>query len=131
MKKAIFLLFAIAITTLCQSQNFNKVYRASYLKYIDGKWVNDVDKYPEDVFIILNDSEIKITNKNESKYITYGEKKNTKYETYDCNSWSAYDKNGKDCEFIMKYFYKEKVYVMMFMYYSDSIGFEYEIVADK
>jgi len=83
------------------------------------------------MFIILNKSEVKITNSSESKYVTYGKPETIKYKTYNCTSWSAYDKDGKDCQMIMKYFYEEKITIMMFMYYADKIGFEYEIVADK
>lgn len=96
MKKIILLLVFAITSVISYSQNFNKVYRASYIKYEGGRWVDDVTRYPENMFLILDGSEVKITNESESKYITYGNPKITKYETHNCSTWSAYDQKGRD-----------------------------------
>lgn len=129
MKKAVLLVLITLTSIIGYSQKFEKVYRASVIKYDGSKWNSEKDVYPKNIFVITNGWEIKITNEAESKYITYGDVEKIKYEEFDCYSWDAYDKDGKVCQVIIKDFYKTKIQLMMFMYYSDSIGFEYEIEA--
>ena len=131
MKKISLLILSALFATVSFSQDFNKVYRCSYIKYVNERWVDESTNYPEGMYIFLDGNEIKITNDKQSKFVTYGNPVQKKYEGYVCNTWDAYDKEGRDCQFIMKYFYEKKIYVFMFMYYKYNTGFEYEIVAEK
>jgi hypothetical protein len=81
--------------------------------------------------VITKGKSVKITNEDESSYMTYGDMEKKSYENFECYSWWAYDKNGKQCEIIIKDFEKEKIKLFMVMYYNDSIGFEYEIEQEK
>jgi len=125
MKKLFLVVSLLLLTTFCHSQSFDKVVKATLIKYIDGRWVDSESTYPEGMFIIMKGSEIKITNEGESKYVTYGEYKKTSYNDYVCYSWNCYDKNGRDCIFMMKMPYDGKGMVLMFIYSSRNIGFEY------
>ena len=63
--------------------------------------------------------------------MTYGEAEKKSYENFECYTWSAYDTDGQQCEIIIKYFLKEKIKVLMAMYYKDNIGVEYEMEQEK
>jgi hypothetical protein len=129
--KKLLLLLLVSISTITYAQKFSKVYRASLLVYENNEWVTKKNIYPKSIMVITNGNSVKITNENESSYMTYGEMEKKSYETFDCYSWYAYDKEGKQCEIIIKDFEKEKIKVFMVMYYKDSLGFEYEIEQEK
>ena len=125
MKKLLLVVTLLLVTTFCYSQSFNKVYKATYIKYINGRWVDGESTYPESMFIIMEGSEIKITNESESKFITYGDYQKTSYNDFVCYSWNCYDKKGNDCTFMMKKPYEGKRMVLMFIYSSLNVGLEY------
>lgn len=129
--KKLLLLLLVSISTITYAQKFSKVYRASLLIYENNEWVTKKNIYPKSIMIITNGNSVKITNENESSYMTYGEMEKKSYETFECYSWDAYDKEGKQCEIIIKDFEKEKIKVFMVMYYKDSLGFEYEMEQEK
>jgi len=129
--KKLLLVLLVSLSTITYAQKFRKVYRASLLVYENEAWVTKQNVYPKSIMVITNGNSIKITNENESSYMTYGEMEKKSYENFECYSWDAYDKDGKQCEVIIKYFEKEKIKVFMVMYYKDSIGFEYEIEQEK
>ena len=110
------LVISILLTNIAFSQNFNKVYKSSYLIYEYGKWQTQQSLYPEGLYIILDGNEIKITNNKESKYITYGIPEKTKTDEYEYSIWNAYDKEGNSCSFIMKKFYNSDGFIMSFVY---------------
>jgi hypothetical protein len=90
------------ISASCLSQDFYKV-KKSILQVHNGvEWVDKKVLYPESMFIIVKDSEIKITNKSESKYITYGDVKEKRFTTHKTYIWDAYNEDGRDCLFMMK-----------------------------
>jgi hypothetical protein len=129
--KKLLLVLLVSLSTITYAQKFSKVYRASLIAYENEAWVTKQNVYPKSIMVITNGNSIKITNENESSYMTYGEMEKKSYETFECYSWNAYDKEGKQCEIIIKYFEKEKIKVFMVMYYKDSLGFEYEIEQEK
>ena len=129
--KKLLLLLLVFISTTTYAQKFSKVYRASLLVYENDSWITKQNVYPKSIMVITKGNSVKITNEAESSYMTYGEMEKKSYETFECYSWDAYDKDGKQCEIIIKDFYKEKIKVFMVMYYNDSVGFEYEIEQEK
>jgi hypothetical protein len=135
MKKLFFILLALTFATLCHSQpsepSISKVFRASLLKWNGQNWINQVNKFPETMFMTINGNIITLNTETTSKYYTYGEVQINNYDKYDCWSWSAFDINGKSCEVLLKYYWESKIMIAMFMYYKSNIGFEYEMVADN
>jgi len=100
-KNFLFCVFTM-ISASCLSQDFYKV-KKSILQVHNGvEWVDKKVLYPESMFIIVKDSEIKITNKSESKYITYGDVKEKRFTTHKTYIWDAYNEDGRDCLFMMK-----------------------------
>jgi hypothetical protein len=125
---------AIKLSILCMllsaityCQDFNKVYRASYLVYENNAWVTKKDNYPETMFVILNKEKITITSESEQSFVVYGDNSEKKYSTHTCTTWNCYDSKGVQCQFLMKRF-NDGIYVFMVLYNDLSIAFEYEIL---
>jgi hypothetical protein len=123
MKKIILLIALTLIATFTFAQSYNKVYKATYIQYINGRWVDGEYNYPDNMYIILNKNNIRITNNKNASYITYGSSTKKYYDGFECSSWDCYDVDGKSLTFIMKYFYEKKLWVMMFVY--NGYGYEY------
>lgn len=92
---------AILISAITFSQTFYKVSQCSYNVY-ENEWKNQETNYPDKMFVIVNKSNIKITNDNESNFILYGEMKTNTYSTHTAYIWDAYDKQGRDCTIMFK-----------------------------
>ena len=102
MKKLILLLTFIGIATYCHSQTFKKVFKSVYSEYRNGEWVDELVKYPDELYLIMDGNEITINNQTEAKYKTYGDVRRTYYTTHTANFWNALDKNGRNCTLLMK-----------------------------
>lgn len=128
MKKYL-LLISIMLSGVCYSQNFNKVNISILLHWNNTEWVEVVRKYPEDMYIILNDKDIVINNANESHYkiISSSPEKKT-YSTHTCYTWACIDKKGISCKFIMKIF-NDGTWIFCFLY--DSYNQMYEYIIEK
>ena len=122
MKKYL-LLISLMLSGVCYSQSFNKVYMATPYYYQYGDWVKGESNYPERMYIILDGYNIKITNDAESKYVTYGNPVKNTTKEYTSQSWNAYDKDGKQCLFIMKSYFGYERMVMSVLY--DKIALEF------
>jgi hypothetical protein len=126
MKKLFALLITLSIATYCHAQKFYKVYKATYMEYTNHEWVDVRTNYPEKMYVIMDGYNIKITNEYESKYITYGDGETTTYPTHQTFSWSCYDANGNNCDFMIKKFNEGSTYVYI-TYLSKGYAFEYQI----
>jgi len=116
MKKVSTLLIGLFMTFTSFSQSFQKVAKAVAYSYINNEWVTDRTTYPETMYVIINGSEIKVTNKTESKYITYGYPKKENTSEYESNTWDAYDQDGDPCSFSMTRYYETEGYSIFVMY---------------
>jgi hypothetical protein len=125
MKKILLIVSLLLVTTFCHSQSFNKVIKATFIKYVNGRWIDGESSYPDNMFIIMEGSEIKITNNVESKFVTYGECQKINNKDFTCYTWNCYDKKGNDCTFMMKKPYEGNTLVFMFIYSSINFGLEY------
>lgn len=128
MKKIKLLLLFLVISLVGFSQNFNKVYKSTCLKYSyqQQKWNDVMAKYPENMYITINGNDIKINNESQSHFKTYGVPEKSTYETHLAYSWDCLDKEGNSCTFIMKKFNSGDL-VLSFLYSSEKIMFEYII----
>ena len=122
MKKYL-LLISLMLSGVCYSQSFNKVYCATPYYYQYGEWVKGEANYPERMYVIIDGSNIKVTNQAESKYVTYGSPTKTTKSDYESYTWDAYDKDGTQCLFIMKKYYQYERSIMTFMV--DKFAIEY------
>jgi hypothetical protein len=102
MKKIIILLFAVFTTLFTTAQTFNKVTECRLEKYQDNKWVVVERTYPETMFVIIKDKNIKITNQEDSEYEVYGDPNVSKYDSHYAYAWSAVNKDAKTCHVMIK-----------------------------
>ena len=102
MKKIIILLFAVFATLFTTAQTFNKVTECRMEKYQDNRWVVVERSYPETMFVIIKDKNIKITNQEESEYEVYGDPNVSKYDSHYAYAWSAVSKDAKTCHVMIK-----------------------------
>lgn len=102
MKKVTLMMVAILISAITFSQTFYKVSKCSYSTYDNDRWTTQQNTYPERMFVIMNKSNVKITNEVESNFIMYGEVETKNYSTHTAYTWDAYDKEGKQCSLIFK-----------------------------
>lgn len=118
-------LFLILLTGLLyfntNAQIFYKVFKCSIHQHINGSWTEVESNEPEEMFLIINDKNVKITNKNESEYQMFGDMEKQEFGTHNTYAWHAYDKKGKKCEFIMKHMIKENIIQVSFLYLEEPI----------
>jgi hypothetical protein len=129
MKKVCLLVFAIILTNFAYSQFFNKVIKSSFLTYQYGDWSESNINYPDNMYVIIDKFNIKITNIAESKYKTYGTPTKKKVGGMQSAIWDAYDKDGKSCLFIMKSYDDSESIICTILY--DGYGFQYITSPDK
>lgn len=102
MKKLLLLLGFILTTLFATAQTFNKVTECRLEKYEGDKWVVFEKTYPESMFVIVKDKNIKITNQEEEEYEIYGKPDVSKYDSHYAYAWSAINKNAKNCHVMIK-----------------------------
>lgn len=130
MKSIKLLLLCLAISCLSYAQNFNHIYKSIYSEHNGYEWVEITSAYPNDMYLILNGSDISINNDDKSKFKTYGSSRTSNYETHICYSWNCVDKDGRQCVFIMKRFISSNTWVMSFVYSDTKQMFEYIMYND-
>lgn len=118
-------ILALIISTICYSQSYNKVSKCVFIKYDGNHWVDKDVNYPERIFVILNESEVNITNEAKTKIVTYGTPDKKNYEDGQVLMWDAYDEDGKPCVFMMKQFYDSKNVIFTLAYIKQGYGFQY------
>jgi hypothetical protein len=121
MKKLFTLLLATLICFNVKSQTFYKVFKCAIHKHINGSWTEVESNEPEEMFLIINDKNVKITNVNESEYQIYGDMDKQEFGTHNTYAWHAYDKKGKKCEFVMKHMIKEDIMQISFLYLDETV----------
>jgi hypothetical protein len=102
MKRILITLFIALTSFVTKSQDFYKVSEVSYETYRNEKWNADQTTYPENMFLIMEGSTIKITDASNSKYVTYGKPTHREYSTHTATWWNAYDNDGKSCIAMIK-----------------------------
>lgn len=125
MRKLLMLLTFVAISTISYAQSFYRVERSAYLKYEDGKWVEKKNQYPTEMYIIIDDGKITITNQNNSVFLTIGEYEKSMYETHTTYTWKAIDKDGDYCTIMLKQKKYSNAQSISIYYFESSLGFEY------
>lgn len=94
---------ALSLAAFCQT-TFHLVKTVNYSQYINEEWVDQDTNSTEgkDIYMIFDGDKIKITNKNESSYLIYGDVTDRDFTKYTAKTWSAYDKNGESCYVMIK-----------------------------
>ena len=130
MKKIKLLLVALAVSLTSFSQTFYKVLQADYSTYTDvGGWKVQSTNIPKHIFVIVNGTAIKITNEDESLFVTYSQPIRTEYGTHYAIMWDAYDKKGIDCTIMLRVSYSDKPSCLSVIY--NRISFDYTIVPNN
>jgi hypothetical protein len=129
MKKLTLILVFLFASILTIAQDFNKVYKSSFSQYRNDHWevVDKFTQYPDNMYITLNGNDIRINNKGESHFKTYGDVKIDYYDTHTCYSWDCLDKEGYSCLFLIKKFTETGNMIMSFAYFKENMLFEYVI----
>jgi len=125
MKKVLLIITLFFIISVSYSQSYNKVYKAIYIRYVNGKWVDEIVKYPEGLYITINGSKIKINNQRNDSYLTYGDYEKTTFSTHESYTWSCLDKDGEDCFFMMKKLVDYNSTIIDIYYPKKGYGYEY------
>jgi len=110
----------ISITSFSQA-SFYKVTSVTYSQYINGEWADQSTTNTEssNIFMIFNGSSIKVTNKNESSFMTYGDATDQDYPNHTAKIWTAYDKNGDDCYVMIKVLKNDAEYKSVSVVYNE------------
>lgn len=102
MKKIKLLAIGILLSAIAVAQTPYKVLQASSIKWDGYNWNKIKKNFPENMYIVIDGSTISINNDSKSKFFTYGEVEEKKYNTHTSYSWSAIDSKADDCTIIMK-----------------------------
>ena len=131
MKKLLLCLFAVLSFYFGKTQDFYKVDMCTYQIYTEENgWVVKQTTYPENIFVIIKNNNIKITNSSKSSYVTFGEPKKTVYERHTATSWDSYDDEGKNCKVMIKTMNNESNLATLTILY-DGFCFEYRLYVEK
>jgi hypothetical protein len=126
MKKVISLTIIASLFVMTSfAQTFDKVRKALYYTYEKEQWVAGTPTYPERMFIIIKGSEVRVTNKSDSKYITYGDNRHEKTSDYDSDTWDAYDEDGSTCTLMITKYFDVPGYSVFVMYADKNIAIQY------
>ena len=131
MKKILIITAVLLASLIGKSQNFYKVLSAGIDKYSeDSGWENTKTEYPDNMYLIMKDSSIIVTNDNESKYVFYGDVVFKDYEEHTASYWKAYDNEGRNCNIMIRLLKNDSIHVFVsFIYKSHS--YEYVISSQK
>lgn len=102
MKKLLSLLILTFSLSFVSAQTFNKVTECRLEVYNGSEWVVKERNFPEKMFVIIKDKNVKITNSDESEYEVYGDADFSKYESHYAYVWSAVSKDAKNCRLLIK-----------------------------
>jgi hypothetical protein len=127
MKKIITTLLAIFFCLNVFSQDIYKVIRCGVEEYINSTWVEKRFSEPDNMFVVVNGTNIKFTNQAETSLFTYGQKRERYFTNHKTLSWDAYDNKGSSLVFMMKFPHQKSLSVQMLLMY-DSYCFTYEVL---
>lgn len=125
MKKIKLIILSLLITTFCHAQSYNKIYKTTFMRYVNREWVDVESNYPQKMFVILKNDIVTITNEAETKIVTYGTPEKKFTDDGQTWSWDAYDEEGSRCKFVMKQFYDSKNSIFTLAYFQKNIAFQY------
>ena len=125
MKKLSLIVVSLLTTLFSYSQDFNRVTNITKSTWDGDKWNIVSSNQPTDMFIIINEWDIKIGS---YKFRTYDTPDKTTYDTHVCYTWKCIDKDGNKCMFLMKKFKPEISTHMLYaiLYPEDMVMYEYE-----
>jgi hypothetical protein len=125
MKKLSLIVVGLLTTLFSYSQDFNRVTNITKSTWDGNKWNIISSNQPTDMFIIINEWDIKIGS---YKFRTYDTPDKTTYDTHVCYTWKCIDKDGNKCMFLMKKFKPEISTHMLYaiLYPEDMVMYEYE-----
>lgn len=133
--KMLFLLMLISIFAYSQSSSY-RITKTTIIVYDDywKEWKSVDSTYPNEMFAFFDNKKIKITDKNHSNYVVYGEAEVEKKIDYTVYTWKAIDEEQRECSIMLKRFlddnnnYYDKSY--LFVIYKKT-AFLYLIESDK
>lgn len=125
MKKLSLLLITLILTITTHAQSFDRVIKATKLKWQNEEWKTVSSGYPTDMFIIVKEDEITV---GKYKFKTYDKPNETTYPTHICFTWKTVNQNGEKCLFMMKKFLSEitRGIVYSIVYPTSELMYEYE-----
>lgn len=125
MKKLSLIVVSLLTTLFSYSQDFNRVVNITKSTWDGDKWNIVSSNQPTDMFIIINEWDIKIGT---YKFRTYDTPEKTTYDTHVCYTWKCIDKDGDKCMFLMKKFKPEISTHMLYaiLYPENMVMYEYE-----
>ena len=130
MKKITMLIIAAFIViTSANAQTADKIIKAIVWVKDKGEWVVNKRTYPETMYVVMVENDIRISNASDSRYITYGNPRKENTEDYDSRTWDAYDEESKKCTFTITIYHKVSGY-SIFAIYENDIAIQY-VVAEK
>jgi hypothetical protein len=124
MKKITLLVLTLIITITTYSQSFYKIFKSTKSEYRDEKWITIATYYPTDEFVILDNTNISISN---YKFKVYGDYEKTEFEEHKTLTWKAINANGDKCYFMMKLFNPNITsHIIYSIIYESGVMYEYE-----
>ncbi len=126
MKKLLSLLFMTFFLSFVNAQTFNKVTESRFEVYNGSEWVVKERVYPENMYVIIKDRNVKITNEDESEYEATGDADHKKYNTHHAYTWTAIGKDGKSYFLMIKTSLDNKILEVAFL--NDGVCYVYSFV---
>ena len=126
MKKLILSLLLVVSTLFVSAQTFNKVTETRFELYNGSEWVVKERVYPENMYVIIKDRNIKITNQDESEYEATGDADHKRYNTHHAYTWTAIGKDGKSYFLMIKTSLENKILEVAFL--NDGVCYVYSFV---
>jgi hypothetical protein len=133
--KMILLLMLISIFAYSQSSSY-RITKTTILSYDEywRKWEAIDSTYPSEMFAFFDKKKIKITDRNHSNYVVYGQPEVDKEYDYTVYTWKAIDEEQRECSILLKRFVDENKYYYdksyLFVMYPKT-AFLYLIESDK
>jgi hypothetical protein len=137
MKKITTTLFVTFLSIICYCQSsVYKITKTTYIVYDDywREWRSIDSTYPSEMYAFFDKKKIKITDKNHSNYVVYGDAEIDTKDDYEIYTWKAIDEEQRDCSIMLKRYldYRNNYYPKSFLFvvYSKTT-FLYTIEAEK
>ena len=128
MKKITMLIIAAFIViTSAIAQTKDKVSKSIAWVYENGKWEVVQRNYPDNMYVVMVGNNITINTETDSRYITYGDSKKENTDSYESDSWDAYDEHSKKCKFSITKYFNTPGYCVFVIYEEEHVAVQYTI----
>ena len=117
---------AFIVITSANAQSLDKVSMAISWSYKNGEWVVLEKNYPETMYVMIIENTITISNKSNSRYITYGDFRKEEKKDYESHTWDAYDEDSRKCTFTVTNYFDTPGY-SIFIIYKEDLAVQYTI----